>query len=517
MVEQARAEELVGVHKHKVYEKVPLAQCTQAGKKPIATRWVDVNKGDRVNPEYRSRLVAKEMATYKRDDLFAATPPLEAFKTLLSAAVTKDVGWNSKVKREGGMCLDIIDVKKAYFHSPALREIYVSLPPEDAEPGMCGKLLKSMPGTRDAAQSWEMAYSNFLVKIGFERGRACPCAFYHSEKGLRIVIHGDDINALGHRQELDWFRTLLAANFEVKFRARLGPGAEDDKAVRVLNRVLTWTPDGLTYEADQRHADLIVQALGLEKAQPVCTPGIRNSDKVIEPGDEMTLNAADSTKYRAAVARANYLAADRSDIAYAVKELSRAMAHPTQGDMTTLKRLGRYLLGKPRMVINFPYQDNPHSIVAWTDSDYAGCARTRKSTTGGLVTLGKHVVKHWSYTQAILASSSGEAECYSLVKGGSVSLGVKAILAELGMTKQGPVQLKTDATAAKGIAQRTGLGKVRHLEVAQLWLQDRVTHREMQIAKVPTTENWADALTKHVSRDGLEKHAEQVELQVREG
>ena len=415
------------------------------------------------------------------------------------------------------MCLDIIDVKKAYFHSPALREIYISLPPEDAEPGMCGKLLKSMPGTRDAAQSWEMAYSNFLVKIGFERGRACPCAFYHSEKGLRIVIHGDDINALGHRQELDWFRTLLAANFEVKFRARLGPGAEDDKAVRVLNRVLTWTPDGLTYEADQRHADLIVQALGLEKAQPVCTPGIRNSDKVIEPGDEMTLNAADSTKYRAAVARANYLAADRSDIAYAVKELSRAMAHPTQGDMTTLKRLGRYLLGKPRMVINFLYQDNPHSIVAWTDSDYAGCARTRKSTTGGLVTLGKHVVKHWSYTQAILASSSGEAEYYSLVKGGSVSLGVKAILAELGMTKQGPVQLKTDATAAKGIAQRTGLGKVRHLEVAQLWLQDRVTHREMQIVKVPTTENWADALTKHVSRDGLEKHAEQVELQVREG
>ena len=85
------------------------------------------------------------------------------------------------------------------------------------------------------------------------------------------------------------------------------------------------------------------------------------------------------------------------------------------------------------------------------------------------------------------------------------------------MTKQGRVQLKTDATAAKGIAQRTGLGKVRHLEVAQLWLQDRVTHREMQIVKVPTTENWADALTKHVSRDGLEKHVEQVELQVREG
>ena len=75
------------------------------------------------------------------------------------------------------------------------------------------------------------------------------------------------------------------------------------------------------------------------------------------------------------------------------------------------------------------------------------------------------------------------------MKGGSVSLGVKAILVALGMAQKGPVQLKTDANAAKGIAQRTGLGKVRHLEVAQLWLQDRVTHREMQIIKAPTTDS----------------------------
>ena len=216
------------------------------------------------------------------------------------------------------------------------------------------------------------------MKIGFTRGKACPCAFYHSKNNIRIVIHGDDINALGHRADLDWLRAELEANFEVKFRARLGPSTTDDKAVRVLNRVITWTPNGILYEPDQRHADLVVQALDLANAQPVCTPGTRNSDKVTNPIDNVTLSAADSTKYRAAVARANYLAADRSDIAFAVKELSRGMAHPTHGDMTALKRLGRYLLDKPRMVTEFNYQDNPYSITAWTDSDYAGCARTRK-------------------------------------------------------------------------------------------------------------------------------------------
>ena len=46
------------------------------GKDPIGTRWVDVKKGDDVNPEYRSRLVAKEIKRDNREDLFAATPPL---------------------------------------------------------------------------------------------------------------------------------------------------------------------------------------------------------------------------------------------------------------------------------------------------------------------------------------------------------------------------------------------------------------------------------------------------------
>ena len=127
--------------------------------------------------------MAKEFASQKRDDLFAATPPLDALKAILSAAVIEGIGWHSKTDRGGGMRLDVIDVKKAYFHSPALREVYIKLPPEDAEPGKCGRLLKSLPGTRDAAQSWEVAYSNFLLKNGFIRGPGMPmCVLPPGEK-----------------------------------------------------------------------------------------------------------------------------------------------------------------------------------------------------------------------------------------------------------------------------------------------------------------------------------------------
>ena len=97
-----------------------------------------------------SRLVAQEIKRDKREDLFAATPPLEAKKMLFSMAVTEGYGYLGEDK-EGGMKIDFIDVRRAFFHAPALRRVYVALPEEEAEEGMCGLLGKSLYGTRDAA------------------------------------------------------------------------------------------------------------------------------------------------------------------------------------------------------------------------------------------------------------------------------------------------------------------------------------------------------------------------------
>ena len=111
--------------------------------------WVLVNKGDKENPEYRARLVAKEIKTDQRLDLFAATPPIEAKKFLFSLAVSMST-------KSGRPCKVLfIDIKRACFHAKAVRDVYVHLPDQDFQPGMCGKLEKSMYGTRDAAQNLE--------------------------------------------------------------------------------------------------------------------------------------------------------------------------------------------------------------------------------------------------------------------------------------------------------------------------------------------------------------------------
>ena len=94
------------------------------------------------------------------------------------------------------------------------------------------------------------------------------------------------------------------------------------------------------------------------------------------------------------------------------------MSDPTVTYWVSLKRLGRYLIDNRRYKVIYRYQEKPNELTVWTDSDYAGCLRTRKSTSGGVIMIGNHWLKGWSTTQNVVALSSGEAEYYSMVKRG---------------------------------------------------------------------------------------------------
>ena len=97
------------------------------------------------------------------------------------------------------------------------------------------------------------------MEIGFSRGTASPCCFHHHERDVSIVVHGDDLTALVEGIDLDWYEDALANFFELKLRARVGPEAEDDKEVRILNRILRLGDKGLLYEADPRHVEILTK------------------------------------------------------------------------------------------------------------------------------------------------------------------------------------------------------------------------------------------------------------------
>ena len=179
--------------------------------------------------------------------------------------------------------VSFVDIRKAYFNALPKRDLHVYLPKELGAPkGMVGKLLRCVYGTRDAGQLWEDTYANFLISIGFGRGVGSPCCFHHPQRDISIVVHGDDFTALGLAKDLDWYEAQLKSAFEIKVRGRLGEETGDDREIRILNRVVRLDSDGVRYEADPRHAELIVKSLGLEKATPVSTPGVKDHDPDME-------------------------------------------------------------------------------------------------------------------------------------------------------------------------------------------------------------------------------------------
>ena len=97
LVVAARKEEMTYFQSKNVWVKMQREEALKmTGKQPITVKWVDVFKGDDENPNHRSRLVAREIGRKGEESIFAPTPPLEALRTVLSLAATKNT-WNAKV------------------------------------------------------------------------------------------------------------------------------------------------------------------------------------------------------------------------------------------------------------------------------------------------------------------------------------------------------------------------------------------------------------------------------------
>ena len=114
---------------------------------------------------------------------------------------------------------------------------------------MCGKLLKSLYGTRDAATKWSDAYTEILINAGFRCGTSNPCLFFHPKKEIYIVVHGDDFTFLRTDEELNRAQSMMQAEFEVKIRGRRGPEKTDDESIKILDRRVTWRTQALKMNA----------------------------------------------------------------------------------------------------------------------------------------------------------------------------------------------------------------------------------------------------------------------------
>jgi len=494
LVRQGEAEEMDRFKKQGVYVYRSREQAANDKEgKFVKVKWVRINKGTSEQQRIRCRLVAQELGFgVKDDELYAGTPSLATMKMMLSFFASSP---------DPDVVLKVIDVKSAFLYGEARRSIYIELPSQDPYSGgeWVGLLVKAMYGTRDAPLIWRATVDQFMKSRGFLTNSIQPGVYYHPIKKLRVMIHVDDFMVIGSTSETQWFEDQIKDVYEITCTTL---GQKFSNEVKYLNRTIRLTSAGLEVESDPKHVKVLMSEWGMQDCKGVETPLAREEEDVMEETE--FLIEKEATRFRRAAARINYVAQDRPDLSTASRKLSQGMSAPREGHEKMLKRVLRYLKSYPRCISLMPWQTLPTCITLLVDSDWAGCKATRKSSSGGCVMMGKHLIGHWSKMQATVALSSGEAELNAAVKGVSEIIGFKNVCDELGWPLK--IEIGTDATVCKSILLRQGCGKIKHLSTRQLWIQGAIETYGMKIQKIPRTINNADLMTHPCTTEDHKEH-----------
>ena len=129
--------------------------------------------------------------------------------------------------------------------------------------------------------------------------------------------------------------------------------------------------------------------------------------------------------------------------------------------------------------------------------------------------VGHCLAKHWAKIQTTISLSPGESELHGTASGCAQALGVQSLVRDMGWSM--PITVHSDATAAIGIARRKSLGNIRHLDMTDLWIQDKICSKQIRLVKVFGADNAADMFTTSVDRSTLENAPKQINVVKVEG
>ena len=266
----------------------------------------------------------------------------------------------------------------------------------------------------------------------------------------------------------------------------------------------------MTLEADTKLVESAFESMKLTGAQGVDSPRVRrNEEQTAQIENSEKLTSSELTLYRSLVMKLAYVAQDRVHIAEAVKCLTRHMKETRSGHMQELERLGRYLVKNRRCVLTYARQTSEATLQVLVDSDWAGDLLGRKSTTEVIVRRGKHLLRHMSCLQTLVALSSGEGEYYALIRGACTGLGIQSHYQDWMIDV--PIQVYNGSSAARSVARRRGIGgRLRYLQTRHSWLQSRVALGHLKLDVVAGEQNPADTLTKPLPGRKIREWSEHV-------
>ncbi|KAJ0903945.1 putative RNA-directed DNA polymerase [Helianthus annuus] len=298
------------------------------------------------------------------------------------------------------------------------------------------------------------------------------------------IIFGSTCNKM-----CEEFRQLMTAEFEMSAMGELQC---------FLGLQVRQLQNG-TFIHQGKYAKELLKKFDMDDCKPCSTPIATNKLVMSEEKDDLV----DQTLYRSMIGSLLYLTASRPDIMFATCVCARSQSAPRKSNLIAVKRIFRYLKGAPTLGIWYP-ADGKIELSGFSDSDFAGCDKTRKSTSGGCQFLGNCLVSWQSKKQAAVSTSTAEAEYIAAASCTAQLLWLQNQLLDFGITAL-KTPLMLDSQAAENIIKNpVSHSTTKHIDIRHHFVRDCYEKGLISLHHVPTKDQLADVLTKALDTSTFE-------------
>nr|GEZ50301.1 hypothetical protein [Tanacetum cinerariifolium] len=323
------------------------------------------------------------------DEVFALVARIEAIRLFLAFASYM------------GFMVYQMDVKSAFLYGRIDEEMYVTQPKgfvDPQHPKKVYKVFKALYRLHQAPRAWYATLSTFLLKHGYKRGTIDKTLFLKNNNRdiILVQVYVDDIIFRSTKKAwCDEFKALMKGEFQMSVMGEL---------TFFLGLQVQQRPDGIFINQD-KYVQEILNKFDLGSVRTPTTPY-----EALKPKSKNEFDSPVNVHlYRSMIGSLMYLTASRPDIMFAVSACSRNQVTSTISNLEAVKKIFKYLKGQPKLGLWYP-RESPFVLEAYSDSDYAGSNKDRKSTTSGCQFLGRKLISWECKKQTIMATSSTEAK-----------------------------------------------------------------------------------------------------------
>ncbi|GJR85370.1 putative ribonuclease H-like domain-containing protein [Tanacetum coccineum] len=418
----------------------------------IGTKWVYRNKKDErgIIVRNKARLVAqgyKQEEGIDYDEVFALVARIEAIRLFLAYASLMN------------FLVYQMAVKSTFLYDTIKEEVYVCQPRGfvDLEfPEKVYKVQKALYGLHQAHRAWYETPSTYLLDNGFFRGQINKTLFIKRVKGDILLVQ------MSSMRELTF---LLGLQVKQK---------EDEISI-----------------SQDKYVGKILKKFGFSSIRTASTPMETNKALTKDKDGE----DVDIHLYRSMIGSLMYLTSSRPDIMFSVCACSRFQVQPKVSHLNAVKRIFRYLKGRPKLGLWYP-KDSPFILEAFSDSDYAGASLDRKSTTGGCQFLGSRLISWQCKKQTVVANSTTEAEYIAASHCCGQVLWIQNQMLDYGYNFM-QTKIHVDNESAICVVKNPVYhSKTKHIEIRHHFIRYSYKKKLIEMVKIHTDYNVADLLTK---------------------